>query len=295
MEVLSSVGVAMAGQSERLVPADRMLYALRDVTATVNSRPLIAASIMSKKLAEGVDALVLDVKTGNGAFMKTEAEADELAEAMVGIGRSCGKAVRALITDMSQPLWRAVGNSLEVIEAIEVLRGGGPEDTASLCRELAAHCLVLGQTAATLEDARSLYSRVIRTGRAFDHFRAMVNAQGGESAALEDTSLLPRAQAAEQVIAAESGFVSGMDTEGLGAAVNVLGAGREVMGERIDPAVGMIIHRKIGDYVEAGEPLVTLHYNDVTRCRAVRTRVLRCFHLSREPACAPALIRKVVS
>jgi pyrimidine-nucleoside phosphorylase len=294
-EVLAAVGIAMIGQTDDLVPADRRFYALRDVTATIDSRPLITASIMSKKLAEGIDGLVLDVKTGSGAFMKSEPEAEALAQAMVGVGRSCGKKVTALVTDMDQPLGDWVGNSLEMIEAIEVLKARGPEDTRLLCEELTAHCLVLGEASATLAAGRALYREVIRSGRALEHFREMVRAQGGNPAVVEDYSILPRARKAADVSSLEQGFVAGIDTEEIGRAAGLLGAGRATVQSQIDPAVGLHVRKKVGDRVERGEALCTVHYNDESLGREAARRVHRCYRFSPVQTARPALIRKTVA
>ncbi len=294
-EVLAAVGVAVIGQTADLVPADRKLYALRDVTSTVDSRPLITASIMSKKLAEGIDGLVLDVKTGSGAFMKTEEEAEALAQAMVAVGRSCGKKVTALVTDMNQPLGEFVGNAVEVIEALEVLKGSGPEDTRVLCEELSAHCLVLGEAASSLAAGRALYRDVIRSGRALDRFREMVAAQGGNSSVVNDYSVLPRARKTLEVPSPASGFVEAIDTESLGRAAGVLGAGRATVRSQIDPAVGVQVHKKIGDAVAPGEALCTLLYNDDDLGREAHRRVLECYRFSPVQTARPALIKKTVS
>ncbi len=293
-EMLESIGVSMIGQTADLVPADRKLYALRDVTATVESCPLIAASIMSKKLAEGIDGLVLDVKTGSGAFMQRQEDAERLAEAMVGIGRSCGKEVVALITDMSQPLGEYVGNSLEVIECLEVLKGRGPADLVALCEELSAWCLLLGEAAPNLEEARRIYRRTIVSGEALAKFREIIRAQDGDPSVIEDYGMLPAARHSEDVPSPASGFVQAVDTREAGIAMCVLGAGRERVDSVIDPAVGMRVHKKTGDPVERGEPLCTLYYNDPERLREARNVLLGSYSLSQSPPAPPELIRKVI-
>jgi pyrimidine-nucleoside phosphorylase len=294
-EILSRVGACLIGQTEEIVPADRKLYALRDVTATVESHPLIAASIMSKKLAEGIDGLVLDVKTGSGAFMKRQENAEKLAQAMVGIGKASGKRVVALVTDMNQPLGEWVGNSLEVIECLNVLKGGGPRDLTSLCEELSVHCLILGERASGLEEARVLYQKVIASGAGFDKFKEIVHAQGGNPASLEDTSLLPRARYSAPVTLAESGYIKGIDTEKVGIAMCVLGAGRETLDSIIDPAVGMQAQKKLGDFADAGEPLCTVYYNDDARARAALNLLRESYTLSPNREEPPVLIKKVIS
>ncbi len=294
-EALKAVGAALIGQTDDLVPADRKLYALRDVTATVDSRPLIASSIMSKKLAEGVDGLVLDVKTGSGAFMKQPDEAEALARAMVAIGKACGVKVAALITDMNQPLGVLVGNSLEVIECIEVLKGNGPGDLARLCEELSAHCLLLGEAAEDLAGARTLYREMIASGKALRKFRAMIEWQGGDPGVIDDYRRLPQARFREPLLSPSSGFVRAMDTEEMGIAMCILGAGRETVDSAVNHAVGMHVHKKIGDRVEKGEPLCTLFYDDEARRQAAGERLLRSYNISGEPPDPPTLIKKTIS
>lgn len=293
-EVLSTVGVSLIGQTADLVPADRKLYALRDVTATVESYPLIAASIMSKKLAEGIDGLVLDVKTGNGAFMQRQGDAERLAQAMVGIGKSCGKKVVALITDMNQPLGECVGNSLEVLECLEVLKGRGPADLVSLCEELSAYCLLLGEGASSLEEARRHYRRTIASGEALAKFRELIQAQDGDPSVVEDYGKLPKARCHELLPSPMSGFIRAMDTRKTGIAMCVLGAGRERLDSVIDPAVGMRVHKKIGDPVDEGEPLCTLFYNDADRFQEARRLLLESYSFSSTRPEPPTLIKKII-
>jgi len=294
-EILGRVGACLIGQTEDIVPADRKLYALRDVTASVESHPLIATSIMSKKLAEGIDGLVLDVKTGSGAFMKHQKDAERLAQAMVGIGKASGKKVVALITDMNQPLGEWVGNSLEVIECLNVLKGGGPADLTSLCEELSAHCLILGERAAGLDEARRLYQKVIDSGAGFEKFQEIVRAQGGNSACMENTALLPQARHQVPVAIAESGYVRKIDTEKVGIAMCVLGAGRETVDSVIDPAVGMKAHKKLGDFTKAGEALCTVYYNDDARAQTAIRLLRESYVISPEREEPPMLIKKVIS
>src|SRR3989454_11266808 len=250
--VLRACGVAMVGQTEELAPADRKLYALRDVTATVESIPLIAASIMSKKLAEGIDGLVLDVKTGSGAFMKTLEAARELASRMLGIGTACGKRVRALVTDMNQPLGRAVGNALEVIEAIETLKGRGPSDLVEVCRELTARMFLLGGLESRLEAGRARFNSVLGSGKALERFTQVIAEQGGDPRIAEDYSRLPGARYVDSVVAFADGYIAGLEAEAMGRASMVLGAGRGRVDSVIDPAVGLVFEKKVGDPVEAG-------------------------------------------
>jgi pyrimidine-nucleoside phosphorylase/thymidine phosphorylase len=256
---VAELGCCLVGQSARIAPADRKLYALRDVTATVESIPLIAGSIMSKKLAEGIDALVLDVKVGGGAFMKTLDDARRLARTLVAIGRGMGKRVTALLTDMSQPLGRAVGNALEVEESIAILRGGGPADVRELTVQLGAEMLLLGGVAPTLTEGRGAIEAAIADGRGLARFRAIVEAQGGDPRAVDDPSRLPRAPRLVDVPAAAAGRVEAIDAEAVGLAAMALGAGRAKVEDRVDPAAGIVVRKRLGDRVERGEPLCTLH------------------------------------
>src|SRR5580700_10570923 len=245
--VLEACGCAMIGQTAEIAPADRKLYALRDVTGTVESPYLICASIMSKKLAEGIDALVLDVKTGSGAFMKTEEDAAFLAGLMVQTGQRMGKKMVALITDMDQPLGLRVGNSLEVEEVLEVLGGGGPEDLRELCLELAAWMFRLGGCAPTIAEAKKLARELIQSGRALEKFREMVALQGGDPGAVDDPTRLPRAKHSVNITSPRSGYVASLQCEQVGTACVILGGGRERKEDSVDPAVGIVLHRKVGD------------------------------------------------
>jgi pyrimidine-nucleoside phosphorylase/thymidine phosphorylase len=256
------LGVAMIGQTERLVPADRKMYRLRDVTATVECVPLIASSIMSKKLAEGLTSLVLDVKTGSGAFMRERADAERLARAMAGIGRAHGVRTRALLTSMEQPLGTAVGHSLEVAECVRILATGqGASDLVDLTVELTAHMLLLEEAAATLEAARAACRRHLDDGSALRLFREMVAAQGGDLAMVDDPERLPKARHREALPAPRSGFVRRLDALSVGRFVLGLGGGRNVITDSIDFGVGVLLHKKRGDRVEAGEPLLTAHHS----------------------------------
>ncbi|HEV2716162.1 MAG TPA: thymidine phosphorylase, partial [Terriglobales bacterium] len=270
--VLRTCGCAMIGQTAEIAPADRKLYALRDVTGTVESPYLICASIMSKKLAEGIDGLVLDVKTGSGAFMKKEEDATFLAELMVETGERMGKLVVALITDMDQPLGLLVGNSLEVAEVVEVLRGGGPEDLRELCLELAGWMFRLGGATNTVADGRRTADQLLRSGKALEKFGQMVALQGGDSSVIDDPRRLPQAGQKLDVIGSRAGFVTKIDCESLGVACVILGGGREKKEDSVDPSVGLALHKKVGDSVTAGEPLCTIHYN--TEARAARAKTL---------------------
>ena len=270
--VLETCGCAMIGQTAEIAPADRKLYALRDVTGTVESPYLICASIMSKKLAEGIDALVLDVKTGSGAFMKSEKDAAFLAELMVETGERMGKQVVALITDMDQPLGCMIGNALEVVEVVEVLRGGGPEDLRQLCNELAGWMLHLGGVSDTVAEGKEQSEKLIDSGKALDKFRQMVELQGGEPRAIDDPKKLPQAQHSMILSSPKNGYLASLQCEQVGTACVILGGGRERKEDSVDPAVGIVLHKKVGDAVCAGEPLATIYYN--TETRAARARQL---------------------
>jgi len=257
---LGELGLAFIGQSDEVAPADKRLYALRDVTGTVESIPLIASSIMSKKMAEGLDALVLDVKVGHGAFMKKQVEARRLAQAMVGIGRRLDKKVQALITDMNQPLGYAVGNALEVMEVSQTLQKSGPADLTRLSLELAARMIFLGKVTATLDDARKLAEDKLMDGSAYRKFKQVVEAQGGNSQALDKFELLPNASGMREILSPRAGFVSAIMAEDIGRASQMMGAGRARKEDTIDPAVGVILEVKAGEKVDAGSVLCRLYY-----------------------------------
>jgi pyrimidine-nucleoside phosphorylase/thymidine phosphorylase len=282
--VLKACGCAMIGQTSEIAPADRKLYALRDVTGTVESPYLICASIMSKKLAEGIDALVLDVKTGSGAFMKKEEDAVFLAELMVETGERMGKSVVALITNMDQPLGTHVGNSLEVAEVLDVLRGNGPNDLRELCLELAGWMFHLGGAADTVAQGKLDAEQLIVSGKALEKFRQMVSLQGGDIGALDDPNQLPRAKYMHDVSSPTDGYVAAMDCEAVGTACVVLGGGREKKEDAVDPAVGIVLHGKIGDRVAAGEPLCTVHSNSETRAARATKLLLESYQITRAPA-----------
>jgi len=259
-DVVRRVGVAVVGQSGDLAPADKKLYALRDVTATVDSKPLIVSSIMGKKLAGGADGIVLDVKTGSGSFMKTVEDAKELAAMMVAIGHTAGKRMVALVTDMDIPLGHAVGNSLEVVEAIATLKGQGPQDLTDVCLELAANMLFVAGRG-EIDFCRNLAKEALHSGQALNTLAAMVKAQGGDPAYIYDTELFAKATHARDVLAPRSGYVVKVDAEEYGLAALSLGAGRLRKEDAIDPSSGLIIHVKPGEYVQAGQPLVTMYTN----------------------------------
>jgi len=281
---LSAIGVAMIGQTDTIAPADRKLYALRDVTATVDSIPLIAASIMSKKLAEGCDALLLDVKTGSGAFMRDRGDAVLLAQTMTAIGRGCGKTMKALVTDMNRPLGNEIGNALEVRQAIEVLKGGGPGDLTALISELAARMLMMGGKASSLEEGKAVAHSLLSSGKALEKFRQLITAQGGDPAVIDTPEqVLPRARCSRDIVSGGAGYISSLDTRALGCACVVLGAGRAAKDDVIDPAAGMSIMKKTGDSVSRGELLATLHYSEGRPFAEAEHTVRNAYHISSEP------------
>lgn len=258
---VNTIGVAIIGQSGDLAPADKQLYALRDVTATVESIPLISSSIMSKKIAAGADAIVLDVKSGDGAFMKTLDDSIALAKTMVAIGTETGRETAAVISDMDQPLGFAIGNALEVEEAIQTLKGAGPADLTELCIVLGAHMVMLGRKAATFNEARTIIEDCLQSGKALNKFREFINAQGGDGSIVDDPAQLPKAANQVEVRSEEAGYVSHIAAEQLGIVAMRLGAGRETKEMEIDHAVGIVIHKKVGDLVQQGDVLATLHTN----------------------------------
>jgi pyrimidine-nucleoside phosphorylase len=292
--VLDACGCAMIGQTTEIAPADKKIYALRDVTGTVESPGLICSSIMSKKLAEGIDALVLDVKTGSGAFMKRPEDAANLAELLVETGVRMGKRVVALITDMDQPLGGAAGNALEVLESLEVLNGGGPADTRELCLELAGWMFYLGERSASPTDGKQLAAEQISSGRARDKFREIIRLQGGDPGVVDDPGRLPRAAHTLDVGAAFDGYLAAIECEQLGRACVALGGGREKKEDAIDPAVGLIFHRKVGDEVRRGEPLCTLHYNSPQRLDAARQLVESAYRIAPESPPSRPLVQRVI-
>jgi pyrimidine-nucleoside phosphorylase len=283
LEQLRSTGLVLAGQSADLAPADGKLYALRDVTGTVQSIPLIASSIMSKKLAAGAQAILLDVKVGLGAFMQTLAEARELAELMVSVARLANRKAVALLSDMNQPLGCAVGNALEVREAIDTLRGGGPQDFREHCLTVAAHMLLLGGKAADEAQARQMAEDALQKGLAWDKFRTLVITQGGDVSFIEDPSRLPRARLIQTVPAPRGGYLCRVDARRIGEAVVALGGGRAKKGDAIDYAVGIIVHHKVGDRIEAGQPLVTVHASDEVKMSWACQEVLEAHAWSDSP------------
>jgi pyrimidine-nucleoside phosphorylase len=289
LELVNRNGLAVIGQSDNLTPADKKLYGLRDVTGTVNSIPLIASSIMSKKIASGADAIVLDVKTGDGAFMKELAESEELAACMVDIGNRVGRRTIAVLSDMSQPLGNAIGNALEVKEAIDTLRGVGPEDLTELCLTLGSHMAVLAGVAANKAEARKLLEQAISTGQALEKFKTFLSAQGGDASVVDEPERLPTAKHRFAVPAMEAGYVRTIAAEKMGIAAMLLGAGRATKESNIDLAVGIVLHKKIGDPVEVGESLATIHANEEA-IDEVLTSIYASISISTEPVAPPPLL-----
>ena len=293
IDIVNRDKVAVIGQSGNLTPADKKLYALRDVTATVNSIPLIASSIMSKKIAAGADAIVLDVKVGDGAFMKTTEDATELASAMVSIGNNVGRNTMAIISSMEEPLGRAIGNALEVKEAIETLKGQGPEDLTELSLELGSQMVVLGGKAESLEEARTKLQEVIDDGSALEKFKVFLKNQGGDASMVDDLSKLPQAEYTFEVEAEKSGFVEKIGSEAMGVASSMLGAGRQTKDDVIDLAVGLMLNKKVGDSVETGDSLVTI-YSNTEDVEAVKQKVLENYKIGDDKTDIE-LIRKVIT
>ena len=291
---LAKIGCAMIGQTAQIAPADKKLYALRDVTGTVESIPLISASIMSKKIAEGIDALVLDVKTGSGAFMKTEADSRRLAESLVAIGNASGVKTEAIITAMESPLGHAVGNALEVIECIEVLKGSGPQDLIDVSVELTARMLVLGKVAPDLAAATQQVQRAIASGAGLERFRQIIEVQGGDPRVVDDYQRMPHVADRHIVAASRAGFVTAVDAALVGRASVALGAGRDRVDDPVDPAVGIMVAAKPGDAVRAGAPVLELHYRDRTRLEAAIRLTSQAITIGDErPAPRPLIVGEV--
>lgn len=292
VEQVGRIGIAVIAQSPDIDPADKLMYGLRDVTATVPSVPLIVASIISKKVAGGADAIVLDVKVGSGAFMKTMEDARTLAHELTRTGEALGRRVVTLLTDMDQPLGCAVGNALEVREAISALRGEGPEDLFQECLALGSRMLVLAGVAGDADDARSRLVTAVESGVALETFERWVESQGGDARVSEDLGLLPAAPCTRQVTAPESGWVAGFDAEGVGRAAMAMGAGRAAVGDTIDHAAGLVLGAKVGDHVEAGGPLATLHAASDALLDAGEERFRNALHMSATPVAERELVRE---
>ena len=291
---LGSIGIVVTGQSAELAPADGKLYALRDVTATVQSPPLIASSIMSKKIAAGANGIVLDVKVGRGAFMETEQEAVELAQLMVDIGGGVGRKVRAVISDMSQPLGCAVGNTLELKEALSTLQGNGPPDFRQNCLVMASQMLLMTGQVREEAEATEQMEQLLESGQALTKFRKWISAQEGEVAYLDDPQRFPTASCVQEVTAPRSGYVAALDAREVGLTSMLLGGGRARKSDEIDHAVGIVLHKKIGDSVEEDQPLLTIHAADCAKVAGARQRLLTAYRWSDEPVEPPPLIHRIV-
>ncbi|WHT91616.1 pyrimidine-nucleoside phosphorylase [Bacillus cereus] len=293
IDIVNRDKVAVIGQTGNLTPADKKIYALRDVTGTVNSIPLIASSIMSKKIAAGADAIVLDVKTGAGAFMKTEEDAKELAHAMVRIGNNVGRQTMAVISDMSQPLGFAIGNALEVKEAIDTLKGEGPEDLTELVLVLGSQMVVLAKKANTLEEAREMLIEVMKNGKATEKFKEFLNNQGGDSSIVDNPEKMPQAKYVIDVPTKTSGVISNIVADEIGIAAMLLGAGRATKEDEIDLAVGLMLRKKVGDAVKEGEPFVTIYANR-ENVEDVKAKIYENISIA-ETAVAPKLVHTVIT
>jgi pyrimidine-nucleoside phosphorylase len=292
--ILEICGAALIGQTPEIAPADKKLYALRDVTATVESPYLICASIMSKKMAEGIDALVLDVKTGDGAFMKKQSDAEYLAQLMVETGTRMGKKVVALITDMEQPLGRKIGNALEVEECVEVLHGKGPADLRELSLDLSAWMFVLGGRTKTVAEGKTLAAEMIASGRARDTFREVIRLQGGDPKIVDDTGYLPRAKNRANILASRGGFVTAIHCYQVGVASMMLGGGREKKEDSIDPGVGLVLAKKVGEAVKSGEPLCVVHYESEARLDDAMALLAKSFEIGDKAPPPLPLIGKII-
>lgn len=286
--------IAVIGQSGNLTPADKKLYALRDVTGTVESIPLIASSIMSKKIAAGADAIVLDVKTGAGAFMKTLEDSRELAKAMVRIGNNVGRRTMAVISDMSQPLGFAIGNALEVKEAIDTLKGEGPEDLTELCLTLGSHMVLLAEKATNVEEARQMLRNAIKDGSALETLKVFLRSQGGDDSVVDDPSRLPQASFKIEVEAKEEGYIAEIIADEIGTAAMLLGAGRATKESEIDLAVGLLLKKKIGDQVQVGESIVTI-YSNFEDVQEVKEKIYNSITITKEKISAPILVHEEIT
>lgn len=295
VDLVNKNKIAVISQSGNMTPADKKLYALRDVTATVDSLPLIASSIMSKKIAGGADAIVLDVKTGNGAFMKTHEEAEALAKAMVQIGNRAKRKTMALISDMNQPLGFAIGNALEVKEAIETLKGQGPKDLTELCLTLGSYMVLLGEKAQDIEEARKMLEQFMDDGSALNKFKTFLASQGGDSSVVENPEKLPQAEYQIPLLSKEEGYVSSMNAEEIGRSAMLLGAGRSEKDAPIDLAAGIVLRKKIGDPVAKGEPLAILHTNKEEVVEEIKEKLRESIQISPDRPEPPPLIYGVIT
>jgi pyrimidine-nucleoside phosphorylase len=291
---LASTGIVVTGQSADLAPADGKLYSLRDVTATVPSLPLIASSVMSKKIAAGADGIVLDVKVGHGAFMRTPADALSLAQLMVDTGHQVGRRVRAVISDMNQPLGEAVGNALELREALDTLQDRGPDDFRQHCLTIAGQMLILAGRAQDEAEANDTLVPLLRNGGALAKFKDWISAQGGDASYVSDPSKLPSARLVEEVAAPRDGYVAGLNAREVGLTSMLLGGGRAKKGDEIDHAVGVILRAKIGDYVRQGDPLLVIHANDQAKLAGAKQRLLAAYDWRDDPVERPVLLHQII-
>ena len=294
-EQVNSIGISIMGQTKDLAPADKLLYALRDVTATVDQISLIASSIMSKKLAAGADAILLDVKTGSGAFMKGESDAIQLAKEMVEIGKSAGRKMTAVITNMDEPLGMAVGNILEVKEAIDTLKGNGPDDFVELIETLASHMLILGGAAKDFDEGLMRVRESIQSGKALDKFKQFVAAQGGDTKYIDHPELFEQADIIEEIRSEQDGFVGSIDAQEMGICSLILGGGRETKESVIDPTVGLVFSKKVADPVKKGDVLATIYGNDEEKVKQAVLRFKENYHIIEEKPTKPIMIREVLS
>lgn len=294
IDQVNSIKLAVIGQSANLTPADKKLYSLRDVTATIESTPMIAGSIMSKKIAAGADAIVLDVKTGDGAFMKTEEQSFQLAKALVNIGTVTNRKTVAVVSDMDQPLGYAVGNAIEVREAIDTLKGEGPKDLEELCLFLGAQMLVLADKTETVEEGQQILREIINSGKAIETLKDFVKAQGGNPEYIDNPDLLPQAKIMVDIVAESSGYIHKIKAEEIGIGAMLLGAGRETKNSAIDLAVGIVLRKKVGEYVKSGEIIATLHVNDKKNIETVKEKVLNSYIIKIEKAEKRKLIYGVI-
>lgn len=292
---VNDIGIAIMGQTADLAPADKKLYALRDVTATVDNMSLIASSIMSKKLASGADAIVLDVKTGSGAFMKKEEDAFALAKEMTTLGNNAGRKTYAVISDMDQPLGFAVGNALEVREAIETLQGNGPDDFVELCMTLGSYMLIAGGKASDVEEAKGYLTKVIEDGSALQKLGQFVRAQGGDDRAVFDPELLPKASIVEDILSDREGYISHIECDEIGVCSLILGGGRETKESEIDLSVGLVLRGKVGDFVKKGESIAVIHGNDRDKIAQAKERFLKAYSFSKSPVEKKPFIKGVIT
>ncbi len=287
---LKDIGIVMTGQTEDIAPADKKMYALRDVTATVDSIDLISASIMSKKIAEGMDGMVLDVKTGKGAFMQEKNDSIALAESMIEIGSNLNKEVFAYITDMNQPLGRAVGNAVEMIQAIDILKGKGSEDIIEIAALLSARMLIMCKIAKDMDEARLIVRKMMESGKALEKLVKMIEKQKGNPKVIDDYSLLPGPQIKETVVTPKDCYISDIDALIIGSSAVILGAGREKMDSKVDHGVGFVLHKKVGEKAEKGEPLLSIYANDQDKLDKAKMKLIKAYKFSDKPITVPLLV-----